>query len=292
MSGQTLSPRAQAEDDSNPPEVKRSHTEDVLSFQEISHLNDRKVALKDSHFTYLTQHPELRSILADFTAAVLLEKPMNIFPFAAEHFAALAHDAPAAGPPMLVRGPPVFVVAGAKRLRLLEMLNRRFPGTFMAPVMTTTRPPRRGERPGLTMNFATREMIAADVERGTYLETGPEADGDGEVIGTTLEAVTRIKAMGAVPLLHVSRVTPGRPRASFLSPHARGGVFRYERAVAARTCEKVHPPPCTVLVCDDAEAPEGAQFNFNTIIRDGNSDKVLDQLVATVEKYYPDRVQD
>lgn len=269
MSGQTLSPRAQAENDESPEEVKRTHTEDVLSFQEISHLNDRKVALKDSHFTYLTQHPELRSILADFTAAVLLEKPMNIFPFAAEHFASLSHDDHGSGPPMLVRGPPVFVVAGAKRLRLLEMLNRRFPGTFMAPVMTTTRPPKRGERPGLTMNFATREMIAADVERGAYLETGPEAEGDGEVIGTTLEAVTRIKAMGAVPLLHVS----------------------YDRAVTARTCEKVAPPPCTVLVCDDADPPDGAQFNFTTIIRDGNSDKVLDALVATIEKYYPDRVQ-
>ena len=217
----------------------------------------------------------------------------------------------------------MLVVAGAKRLRLLEMLNRRFPGTFMAPVMTTTRPPRRGERPGLTMNFATRvprrpnrraptaaraaratapaadgrrpprartspttaarpaarpgaddrppprrDMITADAEAGKYLETGPEPEAEGELIGTTLEAITRIKAMGAVPLLHVS----------------------YERAVAARTCEKVNPPPCTVLVCEDAEPPAGANFNFNTIITNGNSDKVLDALVAAVEKYYPDRV--
>ena len=61
------------------------------------------------------------------------------------------------------------------------------------------------------------------------------------------------------------------------------------RAVAARTCEKVNPPPCTVLVCEDAEPPAGANFNFNTIITNGNSDKVLDALVAAVEKYYPDR---
>ena len=105
MATQTLSPRAQAEDDAIVPDAKRSHAEDVLSFQEISHLNDRKVSLKDSHFGYLQQHPELRSILADFTAAVLLEKPMKIFPFAAEHFAGLAQS-PESGPPMLVRGSP------------------------------------------------------------------------------------------------------------------------------------------------------------------------------------------
>ncbi|KAH8077579.1 voltage-gated potassium channel [Aureococcus anophagefferens] len=98
---ETLSPRAQAEDDAIVPDAKRSHAEDVLSFQEISHLNDRKVSLKDSHFGYLQQHPELRSILADFTAAALLEKPMKIFPFAAEHFAGLAQS-PESGPPMLV----------------------------------------------------------------------------------------------------------------------------------------------------------------------------------------------
>ena len=113
-----------------------------------------------------------------------------------------------------------------------------------------------------------RDMITADAEAGKYLETGPEPEAEGELIGTTLEAITRIKAMGAVPLLHVS----------------------YERAVAARTCEKVNPPPCTVLVCEDAEPPAGANFNFNTIITNGNSDKVLDALVAAVEKYYPDRV--
>ena len=50
MATQTLSPRAQAEDDAIVPDAKRSHAEDVLSFQEISHLNDRKVSLKDSHF--------------------------------------------------------------------------------------------------------------------------------------------------------------------------------------------------------------------------------------------------
>ena len=110
-------------------------------------------------------------------------------------------------------------------------------------------------------------MITADAEAGKYLETGPEPEAEGELVGTTLEAITRIKAMGAVPLLHVS----------------------YERAVAARTCEKVNPPPCTVLVCEDAEPPAGANFNFNTIITNGNSDKVLDALVAAVEKYYPDR---
>ena len=98
--------------------------ESALTMQEVRHLNERKEALKEQHVAYLQGHPELRLLLADMTAAVMLEKPKSVFPFAAEHFAALAGDG--VGPPMLVRGAPPLVTKTPRRLSTrtsLTLLN-------------------------------------------------------------------------------------------------------------------------------------------------------------------------
>ena len=44
----------------------RKHLENVLCLQEICHLNDRKVALKEDNFKYLIGQMDLRSIVGDF----------------------------------------------------------------------------------------------------------------------------------------------------------------------------------------------------------------------------------
>lgn len=223
--------------------------EQSLSLQEVSHLHDKKNALKELHFVYLRQHPELRTILADFTAALLLEKPKKLFSFATEHFASL--EPSDSGPPMLTHGPPIFVITGGSKLNL--------------PVMTTTRPPHRGERPGITMNFATPEMIEADIRAGKYLETGiiTEADSEGELIGTTLDAVVHIKARGAVPLLQVS----------------------YERAAAVRSCKLVKPPPRIIFISEGPMPSCQTTESFDAIIH-SNEVNVFDELVTVIETHY------
>ena len=68
-------------------EIKGREKTQKLTFEEISQLNERKRELKDQHAAYIGEHPELKNILSDFMAAVLLEKPDDTFAFAAEHFA-------------------------------------------------------------------------------------------------------------------------------------------------------------------------------------------------------------
>ena len=245
----------------------RKYLENVSCLQEISHLNDRKVALKEDHFNYLDRQSDLRSIVGDFTAAILLEKPSRIFSFASEHFVALRAST-TASPPMLNDGMPVLVVTGAKQLQVLDMLNQQFPGRFLSPVMTTTRPPHRSERPGITMNFVTGEMINDDIRGGRYFESGAstEVGCKGELIGTTLEAVARIRATGAVPLLHVS----------------------YERAISARTCGKIKPASYAILVCSENEPPKQEhRSSFDKLIYAKSLDQVLAELVAVVKKMFP-----
>ena len=101
----------------------RNHLENVLYLQEICHLNDRKVSLKEDNFKYLIGQMDLRSIVGDFTAAILLEKPTRIFSFASEHFAAL-RTSTTPSPPMLNEGVPALVVTGARQLQVLDALNQ------------------------------------------------------------------------------------------------------------------------------------------------------------------------
>ena len=66
----------------------------ALTFAELSALNDRKLEIKKKHNEYIDKHPEIKSMLNDFMSEVLLEKPEDIFSFAAEvrlgHFNTIA----------------------------------------------------------------------------------------------------------------------------------------------------------------------------------------------------------
>ena len=42
-----------------------------------------------SHKTYLLQHPELKSLMADYTQLLLLRKPENVYEFTKDYFSNL-----------------------------------------------------------------------------------------------------------------------------------------------------------------------------------------------------------
>ncbi|KAJ8605225.1 hypothetical protein CTAYLR_000476 [Chrysophaeum taylorii] len=174
--------------------------DDALRFQEISHLTDRKVEIREARTAYLAEHPELRPLLNDLTAAVLLEKPDNIFAFAARHFAAFAT------PPMLA---PTVVVLVAP-IDLVGIVEALFPETFAAPRGATTRVPRAGEN----LDRVDRNSMR---DPDKFFEVGDDDDVPGELVGTSLEAVARVAAAGRIPLLQCSR----------------------RRAVVARKCQHV-----------------------------------------------------
>lgn len=58
-----------------------------LQFEELAILNERKEALKKDHEAYVAAHPEIKSLLSAFMAALLLEKPDDVLAFAQRHFA-------------------------------------------------------------------------------------------------------------------------------------------------------------------------------------------------------------
>jgi len=106
------------------------------------------------------------------------------------------------------------------------------------------------------------------IRGGKYLESGASAEVGckGELIGTTLEAVARIRATGAVPLLHVS----------------------YERAVSARMCGNIKPTPYAILVCSENEPPQQEhRSSFDKLIYARSLDQVIAELVAVIKAKFP-----
>merc|ERR1719453_44758 len=161
-----------------------------LTFQEISHLNDRKQQLKVSYGAYVKEHPEIRSLLNDFMCATLLEKPDNVFHFAANHFAGLQPPEEATGPryaPLLLTGPE-----GSGRKSMLTKLEKEFPGMFETPVRHTCRPPLAalGEVDGTHFHFTSKEHMTADIENGKFMHY--EADRHGILYGTSYASVEAV----------------------------------------------------------------------------------------------------
>ena len=63
-----------------------------LSFEDITRLHERQEEIKRANSEYLGQHPELKNLIADFTAAILMQKPDDVFKFARDHFSVFLKD--------------------------------------------------------------------------------------------------------------------------------------------------------------------------------------------------------
>ena len=58
-----------------------------LNFEEIHAFHSRMSEVQLDDEQWLAAHPEVRSILHDFTTAVLADKPGDVLAYAKEHFA-------------------------------------------------------------------------------------------------------------------------------------------------------------------------------------------------------------
>ena len=221
--------------------------------QELSYLQEQEAAEKAKHVEYLQGHPELHGLLNGWVAALLREQPKTIYPFLRQHFAEMVDARSGVGPPMLVEGPPPLLLVGAR----LEL-----PETFGVPVMTTSRPPRRGDGP---MSFASTAVMRDDASQGKYYELGDEGT-PGELMGTTLEAIARVRAKGQIPFLELS----------------------LERALEARKCSYVHPPPRCILVTKDEDLAVQDLVDAVVHIPDTDDPSLLkDHLLRLVTDFYP-----
>ena len=187
-----------------------------LTFQEISHLNDRKLEIKKAHSLYIVDHPEIKDMLNDFMSAVLLDKPNNIFTFASDHFAELVPAAASSTStnnftPLVICGP-----SGAGLKTLVGLLTKSFPNSFGFSVAHTSRDPRPGEVEGEDYFFSTsRDEMTQSIEDGKFVTY---AEAHGELYATSFKAVQAMRDKGIVPILDIEVEAVRNVKDSKLAP--------------------------------------------------------------------------
>jgi guanylate kinase len=98
--------------------------------------------MKEENQKYIDAHPELNSLLDEFVAAAIREKPSDLINFGSEFFTNLRDVTHAAA---IAKGPSPVVFAGPSGVgkgTLVNLLMTRFPGLFGFSVSHTTRAPR------------------------------------------------------------------------------------------------------------------------------------------------------
>lgn len=158
------------------------------------HLTKDKIT--EEHKAYLLQHPEIRQLLQDFLAQLLLKKPDNVYDFANEYFSYFKKQSTSNGiKPLVICAP-----SGCGKGTLIGRLLKDFPQAFKLSVSFTTRQARKGEANGVNYFFVEREEFEAEIAKHNFIEFVRYAD---NYYGTNRTQVQSICDDGYVCLLEI-----------------------------------------------------------------------------------------
>ena len=162
----------------------------------LAYFHATRDAITEEHKAYLLQHPEIRQILQDFLARLLLKKPDDIYAFANEYFSYFK-PAPAQSGimPLVICAP-----SGCGKGTLIGRLLKDFPDAFKLSVSFTTRPARKGEDNGVNYFFVQRAEFEAEIAANNFIEYVKYAD---NYYGTNRKQVQAICDDGRICLLEI-----------------------------------------------------------------------------------------
>ncbi len=106
---------------------------DIENDKELySYFVQRNQTLCEENFDYLTVNPEIKKLLNDYLANLLLHKPNDVFKFTKDYFAILS-EKPEVDKLLLIVGP-----TGVGKSRMINELIGQFPDIFIIPKKVTT----------------------------------------------------------------------------------------------------------------------------------------------------------
>lgn len=154
-----------------------------LSYEEVARFNDKKNDLKRQHEKYLNKHPEIKHLIGDFTSALLLEKPDDIFAYASSHFRSQApFGSGTTCRPLVIAGS-----TGAGKRSLIEDLLKNYSTLLNRVISHTTREKRKEEKNGVDYHFVESEVFAHMSKNNEFVEED-SVEGTSNHYGTTFEA--------------------------------------------------------------------------------------------------------
>ncbi|KAF0720620.1 Aste57867_177 [Aphanomyces stellatus] len=272
-----------------------------LTFEELSILNERKEEIKKDHMEYLDVHPELKTLMSSFMAAVLLEKPNDVVEFAKLHFDALK-PIKITPDPLLIAGP-----SGVGKGTLITKLLGKYPQLFGFSVSHTTRDPRKGvfqrfasmlpmyilffncqlpigEENGIAYHFISSEQFEMEIQDNSFLEyafvhgngygTSKRSVQNAEkicVLDIDIQGVQQVKKSG----LKMKYLFIAPPSMTDLEKRLRGRGTESEDKVTLR------------LTNAKGELDFAAQGHFDKVLVNNDLDEAFSELEETLIEWYP-----
>jgi guanylate kinase len=106
---------------------------DIENDKELySYFVQRNQTLCEENFDYLTVNPEIKKLLNDYLANLLLHKPDDVFKFTKDYFSILS-EKPEIEKLLLIVGP-----TGVGKTEMINRLISNFPDNFVIPRKITT----------------------------------------------------------------------------------------------------------------------------------------------------------
>eukprot|EP00286_Rhodomonas_abbreviata_P019440 CAMPEP_0181299604 /NCGR_PEP_ID=MMETSP1101-20121128/6438_1 /TAXON_ID=46948 /ORGANISM="Rhodomonas abbreviata, Strain Caron Lab Isolate" /LENGTH=234 /DNA_ID=CAMNT_0023404771 /DNA_START=153 /DNA_END=853 /DNA_ORIENTATION=+ len=113
-------------------------------------------------------------------------------------------------PPLVISGP-----SGVGKASLISLLMERHGECLRIPVSHTTRKRQEGEVDGVHFAFVERKEMEAAIKEGSFVEV---ADVDGDLYGTSKQAINDVRNEGHVAVLHIDIAGLEQLQASRLAP--------------------------------------------------------------------------
>jgi guanylate kinase len=253
-----------------------------LTYEEISQLNQRKDELKAQHQGYLDEHTEIPRMLSDFMSAVLLDKPEDVFLFAAEHFGTF-EGSDGGFRPVVISGPK-----SVGKTTVIGMLVKKFPEAFGFCVSHTTRGAREGETDGVNYSFISKDVFKNMVEQKQFIENGDVA---GDSYGTSIEAVNAVRKTGKVCILDIGvggvqtvKETKIAPRYLFITPP---DLAELEQRMRGRGAESEETLKANLKDASIDIKYGTANGNFHKVIVNDDIEETFHEVRDTLVSWFP-----
>lgn len=230
----------------------------------------------------------MRSILDDFVAAVIAQKPSDLVKFGAHYFTMLRDSAASGG----VVGPAPLVLAGPSGVgkgTLVAKLMKSYPHCFGFSVSHTTRAPRPGEENGIHYHFVPKSEFEIAVKRNEFIEY---ATVHTSMYGTSIKAVDSVRIQNKICILDIDIQGVQNVKKSsleckylFIAPPSMEELESRLRGRGTETEDKI------LIRLENATkelAYGNTPGNFDTIIVNNDLDETFELLLETVKGWYPD----
>jgi len=257
-------------------------TKDQILTAELSKLKEYRNQMKEENNQYLEKHPELRTILDEFVAAIITQKPNDVIKFGEHYFSQLGNNLDIGPSPLVFAGP-----SGVGKGTLIKMLIDKYPNIFGFSVSHTTRPPRPGEENGVHYNFVSLSEMKSGISRNEFVEY---ANVHTSMYGTSKAAVLKIREQNKICILDIDMQGVQSVKKSnldckfiFIAPPSMEALEARLRGRGTESEDKIEIRLQNAI----AEVAYGTTENFDSVLVNDKLDETFKNLMNRIVTWYP-----